>query len=194
MATISATTELQWRALLDALGALLGVADRRRWATARLDASVQHASLPVLHCFEAALRLCDDATVHVRAPLEAVRACLHWRRNSAYANADFLDGYGYCELLGPTGYARDASVAMGILLLAPRVTYPPHQHPARETYVVVAGRAQWCQGDEGWRVRSPGDRIEHASNEPHSMRTTDEPLLAAYLWHDHLDEPAHLTT
>ena len=192
--TTFSPAESQWRALLDALGELLGVGDRRRWATARLDRSVQHTSLPVLHYFEASLQLCDDATAHVRAPLEAVRTALHWRRNSAYANADFLDGYGYCELLGPAGHARDVSVAMGILLLAPRITYPPHAHHARETYVVVAGRAQWCQGDGSWRVRLPGDRIEHASSEPHAMRTTDEPLLAAYLWHDHLHEPACLTT
>ena len=138
------------------------------------------------------MQSCGGATAHLRAPLEAVRTSLHWRQNSAYANADFLDGYGYCELLGPTGHARDASVAMGILLLAPRVTYPLHAHPARETYAVVAGRAQWRRGDGGWRVRSPGDRIEHASNEPHAMRTTNEPLLAAYLWHDHLDRPARL--
>jgi len=140
------------------------------------------------------LRLCDDATVHLREPLDAMRTSLQWRRNSAYAHADFLDGYGYCELLGPTGHVREASVAMGLLLLAPGITYPAHAHPARETYAVVAGRAQWCQGDGGWRVRSPGDRIEHASNEPHAMRTVAEPLLAAYLWHDHLHEPARLTT
>jgi hypothetical protein len=28
--------------------------------------------------------------------------------------------------------------------------------------------------------------------EPHAMRTTDEPLLAAYLWQDHLKKPARL--
>jgi quercetin dioxygenase-like cupin family protein len=178
---------------MERLGALLGVADRWRWADARLDTSVQHAGLPVLHCFQAALDLCNGVTAHVRAPLEAVMTSLHWRRNSAYANADFLDGYGYCELLGPAGHMRDASVAMGILLLAPCVTYPPHAHPARETYVVIAGRARWRQGDGGWLMRQPGDRIEHAPNEPHAMRTTDEPLLAAYLWHDHLHEGARLT-
>jgi quercetin dioxygenase-like cupin family protein len=192
--TTSLAVEKQCRALLDGLGRLLGIADHRRWATARLDRSVQHTALPVLHCFEAALRLCDGATAHLRAPLAAVGASLHWRRNSAYANADFVDGYGYCELLGPTGHVRDARLALGLLLLAPGITYPWHAHPARETYAVVAGRAQWRQGDAPWRVRSPGDRIEHASNEPHAMRTIDQPLLAAYVWHDHLDLPARLTT
>lgn len=191
--TSVAATDSQWRVLLDALGELLSVAERGRWTATRLDASVQHTSLPVLHCFEAALRLCDGVTAHLRSPLEAVRPSLHWRRNASYGNAAFVDGYGYCELLGPAGHVRDASVAMGILLLAPRTTYPAHAHPARETYAVVAGRAQWRQGNAHWRVRSPGERIEHAPNEPHAMRTEEEPLLAAYVWHDHLHEGARLT-
>jgi hypothetical protein len=180
--------------LLDPLAALLGVGDRVRVVASRLDTSVQHRALPVSHWFERAIARCDGATAHLREPLVALQAALHWRQNPTYSNAEFLERYGYCELLGPAGHLHDASIALGLLLLAPRVTYPAHAHAARETYAVVAGRAQWQQGDRTWRERAPGARIEHAPYEPHAMRTADEPLLAAYLWHDHLNESARLTS
>ena len=191
--TRGSETEMQWRVLLERLGGLLGSVDSDRLSGARLDTSVQHATLPVSSCIDVALALCVGPTAHVRAPIEGVKSQLHWRRNAAYSNSEFLDGYGYCELIGPAGHVREAAFALGLLLLAPHVTYPEHAHPARETYVVVAGHAQWRQGDRVWRIRVPGERIEHAANEPHAMRTEAEPLLAAYLWHDHLHEGARLT-
>ena len=45
---------------------------------------------------------------------------------------------------------------------------------------------------EPWQERPPASVITHASMEPHAMRTGAEPLLAAYLWRDHLHEPARL--
>ena len=60
---------------------------------------------------------------------------------------------------------------MGLLLLGPHITYPEHAHPAAEIYAVVAGRAEWLQGDRIWRNRAPGELIRHASMEPHAMRT-----------------------
>ena len=42
------------------------------------------------------------------------------------------------------------------------------------------------------RALRVGELIRHATMEPHAMRTADEPLLAAYLWQDHLDDGARL--
>ena len=84
---------------------------------------------------------------------------LQWRQNPNYVGADFLDGYAYCELVGPRGHLQHADVALGLLLLGPRVTYPEHAHPAAEIYGVVAGRAEWLQGDRIWRRRTPGELI-----------------------------------
>jgi histidine ammonia-lyase len=184
-------TVTQWCELIARLATLLGRSVRVD--ATRLDRSVQQRTMPVEQFLGAAIALCDGATADLRAPLATLAPSLRWRQNPTYANADFLDGYGYCELLGPAGHLRDESMAIGLLLLAPRVTYPEHAHPATETYVVLGGRAEWRQGERDWRRRAPGERIEHASGEPHAMRTTAEPLLAAYLWHDHLHERAQLT-
>ncbi len=46
----------------------------------------------------------------------------------------------------------------------------------------LSGTAAWLQGDAVWRDRTPGTLIHHLSEEPHAMRTREEPLLAMYLW------------
>lgn len=164
-----------------------------RWRDqAQPDGDVGPRSQPVLRHLASALCLGDATTAPICALINQVNPILHWRRNSSYADADFLDGYAYCELVGPSGHQRDIEIALGLLLLAPHVTYPAHAHRAAEIYAVIAGRAQWQQGDRVWRSRAPADTIHHAAQEPHAMRTMHEPLLAVYLWQDHLDEPARL--
>jgi quercetin dioxygenase-like cupin family protein len=69
-----------------------------------------------------------------------------------------------------------------VLVLGPRVHYPAHHHAALELYVPLSGTARWQQGGGPYALRAPGSAIEHASNEPHAMRTDDEPLLALYCW------------
>ena len=147
---------------------------------------------PVVRHLLRALDLATAPTVAVCAQLSSLRGTLHWRQNSSYTDRDFLDRYAYCELLGPNGHWRHVDLALGLLLLGPGVTYPEHVHPAAETYVVLSGDGEWRQGHGQWRQHFPGDIIAHVSMEPHAMRTGSEPLLAAYLWRDHLHEPARL--
>ena len=47
--------------------------------------------------------------------------------------------------------------------------------------------------DEGWRAQRPGTVIHHPTHIPHAMRTSDEALLALYLWRsDNLRQKAQL--
>jgi hypothetical protein len=44
-----------------------------------------------------------------------------------------------------------------------------------------------------WPDRRPGAVIHHASDEPHSMQTAAEPLLAMYIWRsEQLNQKARL--
>jgi hypothetical protein len=181
-----------WADVVDRLAELLCARDVRARDDVDLDGVVLPQTLLVLRHLRAALALADAETAPICARLDAMRSRLYWRQNETYTGATFLDGYAYCELLGPNGMQRETDFALGLLLLAPRTTYPDHAHPAAEVYAVVAGRAEWRQGDAVWRERVPGERIRHASLESHAMRTRYEPLLAAYLWEDHLDEGARL--
>jgi hypothetical protein len=183
-----------WRALFEHLAELLGASGSRVRDSELVAGTLPTAVQPVLRYLPRALDLADAQTREVCALLMTLRGALHWRQNASYIDTEFLDRYAYCELLGPSGHWRHADLALGLLLLGPGVTYPEHIHPAAETYVVLSGDAEWRQGQGQWRQRRPGSVITHVSMEPHAMRTTLEPLLAAYLWQDHLHEPARLVS
>jgi quercetin dioxygenase-like cupin family protein len=127
--------------------------------------------------------------------LVGAAASLAWRRSysPAAVDAQFYENYGWTEFAGLNGPAPSNGLACGVLLLGPRVTYPPHRHEADEIYVPLAGTAAWEHGNDGWRERVPGSVIHHAPFVPHAMRTGEDPLLALYLWRsDNLAQQSRL--
>ncbi len=117
-----------------------------------------------------------------------------WRQNPTYTDESFLGRYAYCELLGPAGAVKHATVSIGLLYLAPGTLYPPHVHPAEEAYHLLAGVSEWQAGVEVLTRRGPGDRMEHPSGVPHMMCSGATPLLALYVWRGDLASPARLSS
>jgi Dimethlysulfonioproprionate lyase len=109
---------------------------------------------------------------------------LAWRQSytEREVGAAFLENYAWSELLRSASSGTGARISCGVVVLGPDTLYPPHRHEAEEIYLPLSGRAAWLKGDALWRERSPGTLIHHLSEEPHAMRTRDEPLLAMYLW------------
>jgi hypothetical protein len=154
------------------------------WPVASARRMVVPSALPVLRwlpdakadapavCLELVDELCRDAP------------SMAWRRTytTAEVSADFLENYGYSEIVGLTGALASQRIACGFLLLGPATFYPRHRHEAEEIYIPLAGTASWQDGDGLWRERLPGTVIHHASDEPHAMRTGARALLALYLW------------
>jgi quercetin dioxygenase-like cupin family protein len=75
-------------------------------------------------------------------------------------------------------------------LIAPETRYPPHAHPAIETYLVIAGTALWSLGTAPGAAQPPGALILHPSGEAHAMRTQAEPLLAIWSWRGDVTSPS----
>ena len=120
---------------------------------------------------------------------------LAWRQTYAVGELgrDFLDNYGWSEIIGATGPVASECLACGFLMLGPATHYPRHRHAAEEMYLPLRGTAHWQQGHAPWRELSPGTLIHHAGDEPHAMRTGADPLLALYLWRgSNLAEKARL--
>ncbi len=148
------------------------------------------ARLPVCRHWDAALALAEGETATaLAAALRPLAGALAWIQNPNYT----AENYGYADVVSPRGLVASDEIALGVLLLAPGLTYPPHAHPALEVYCVVGGDAEWRRGDGPWTRRSPGSLIHHAPGEVHATRTGRQPLLALYLWRGHLDTPAELT-
>jgi hypothetical protein len=141
-------------------------------------------SLPVLHWLPRIACAADACNAELIDALCRTAPLLEWRQTYAEkeVGVEFLQNYAWCELLGPKAPAPSPRIACGFLLLGPHTLYPPHRHAAEEIYLPLSGTAKWQQGDGNWRRRAPGALIHHLSEEPHSMRTADAPLLALYLW------------
>lgn len=99
----------------------------------------------------------------------------------------YRDHYSFAALACPIGQRAEPvfvidDVLVGLSIQAPHVDYPHHHHAPAELYAIISGTAQWQVGDQPWSTKRPGDLIVHRPNESHSMRTTDEPLLALAVW------------
>ena len=118
--------------------------------------------------------------------LAAKRHDLRW--GQTYTTADFgenfIDSYGWTELIGTRGHFVSEVVAAGFLILGPDITYPDHHHVAEELYLPLTGGTEWRKGEGAFIVREAGAIIHHPSDVSHAMRTGAEPLVAFYLWRD----------
>lgn len=122
-----------------------------------------------------------------RALALAVRAAAplaSWEQtySEAEVGRDFLNRYGYFELLGPTGHFHSRSLRGYIAYWGPGLDYGWHAHAAEELYLCLAGAAEFHAEGRAPRILRPGESLVHDANQPHAMRTTDSPILTWVLW------------
>lgn len=171
-------------------------------ATAWATAAMNPFGLPVCQFWAPALESADEqgplaGMVHA---LQALGPWLVWSQNPNYRRKppapDFLDRYGYAVIAGPAegppALIGHAALALGVLLLGPRMLYPEHHHPATELYVPL-NVGEWWRGTGPWRTEAPGIVIHHGPEVVHATRAGDAPLLAIYLWSGDLGTHARLT-
>lgn len=111
---------------------------------------------------------------------------LPWRQTAGYLDvlsADYLDNYGYVQLIGPPpSIIEHASVRVGIGLWGPDLDYPLHEHAAEELYHVLAGEPAFG-AEDGTRTQTrPGDAIHTPSRHRHAQRFGPTPTLLLYCW------------
>lgn len=111
----------------------------------------------------------------------------HYEARSA--DEDLAKRIAFAELIGPDGPLMAPDIRVGFTLMAPRTFYPLHAHPAVELYWVMSGHAEWTTPNRE-QITPPGRFVLHRSNEPHAMRTFDEPLLALWVWTGDIDTPS----
>ncbi|MEM8646438.1 MAG: dimethylsulfonioproprionate lyase family protein [Pseudomonadota bacterium] len=91
------------------------------------------------------------------------------------------------ELVGPGGHFPAEDVRVGLLVSDRQTDYPLSSHSGEETYIVLAGTAQWIVGDTPYTSKPPGAFIHHPAWTPHGRRTLDEPFVGAWRWSGDLD-------
>lgn len=138
---------------------------------------------PLTRHLAAALSLTAASAPVVAPTLVPIARLLPWRYGyRPRQDAPGLEeAMGWAEIVGPEAPFRSGEVCFGLTLIGPDTFYPPHRHPARELYHVLAGNAAWTAA--GVTVsRPPGAYILHTEDVIHAMGTAAEPLLAIYSW------------
>ena len=174
------------------LDAALGLVEDRTALAQSIAATTPRAPrlapkrLPACRHWEPALALSDRQSAAIAEALAPLGELFHWVQNPNYTDAamgdGYMDNYAYANLVGGRSLLGGGDYALGVLLLGPGLTYPPHGHPAEEIYYIVGGTAEWRRGDEPWTKPAPGSLIDHPPGLVHATRTGSEPLLALYFW------------
>jgi quercetin dioxygenase-like cupin family protein len=131
------------------------------------------------------------------AERRATKSYPSWLRgNAPNSKADDSSKYFYRQFIGPkkpgyeyiTSGMHAGNMQMGTLVLMPGVTYPAHNHPAREIYFIIEGEADWFVDDEKQHV-TPGSVIMHRPYAVHGWTVTSkEPLKGMWVWWAESDE------
>jgi hypothetical protein len=149
-----------------------------------------HASCPTPHQV-AGCRLLEElfGNIAAEAPpvaeLGAVLATLSprlvWyrRANADPAHQPFYDGHANATIAGTGGLEERADVWIGATLMAPRLTYPEHDHPPEEVYVALTP-GEWWNASMDWTSPGIGGLIYNPPAIRHTMRSGDKPFLAVW--------------
>ena len=129
-------------------------------------------------------RAVDQGLLERTAPLvRALRRVLdevEWEYGYERVPRGLTKKYGYAELMGPRGPVVSTRVILGVVLFAPRCTYPAHSHAGvSESYICLSGVIS--ESNSG--VYAPGSLLFNPPEATHRMTTGDfEPTLLAYAW------------
>ena len=107
-----------------------------------------------------------------------------WRQSYSEAEMgpDFMQRYGFIEVVGPGGAFQTHSMQAYLGYWGPDLLYDWHHHTAEELYLVVAGQGFFQADGLADQILRPGEIRIHKSNQDHAMRTADEPVIIYALW------------
>ena len=141
-------------------------------------------AVPAIPQIEALMAPASTITEPACAAVKAAARVAHWQQTytEAEVGRDFLNRYGWFELLGPTGHFLSDSVRAYIAYWGEGLHYPTHLHEAEELYYILAGAAEFHADGQPSELVMPEGTRHHASNQPHAMDTHAAPVLTLVLW------------
>lgn len=127
----------------------------------------------------------EGATHPAARAVRAAHSVLAWSATGIMDElipTEVSDLFAVVSLVGPAAPIPSETCRAGLFVQRSGAFYPPHAHSAEETYVMLAGTAEWQVDFGPWRRHGPGDMIHHPSEAPHATRTGTIPILAAWRW------------
>ncbi|MDG2259239.1 MAG: dimethylsulfonioproprionate lyase family protein [Paracoccaceae bacterium] len=95
---------------------------------------------------------------------------------------DFLNRYGYFELLGPTGHFYNDELRGYVGYWGEGLDYGWHNHEAEELYYCLAGEGLFKAEGEADHSLTASQTKYHSSFQKHAMSTSDKPFLCLAFW------------
>ena len=105
---------------------------------------------------------------------------------------DFLNKYGFFELIGPTGHFETSEMALYVNYLCENAYYPWHNHDAEELYFIVSGKAKFESKNQSTQILSSTKTRLHKSFEPHAITTNEEQVLSFVIWKNKFQDVSKL--
>lgn len=135
--------------------------------------------LPVCAHIAPALKIYGGA---LSTAFAAIAPQLSWKRRPSATPADqpFHDGHANAAIFGPGGLEDHPGLWIGATVMAPRVTYPDHDHPPAEIYLPLTP-GEWWNAEMDWTDPGPDGFIYNPPGIRHAMRAGPVPFLALWL-------------
>jgi quercetin dioxygenase-like cupin family protein len=123
---------------------------------------------------------CAEMRPDLAAAFQALEPQLSWQtRAMSNGSTGFAEGHASSRVLDPNGLEQRGGLVAGFSLVAPGITYPEHDHPPEEIYLVLSG-GEWWQEGGAWHAPGPGGIVHNPPGISHAMRGTSVPLLAIW--------------
>ena len=97
-------------------------------------------------------------------------------------NKNFLNNYGFFELIGPTGHFKTFEMALYVNYLDKKSFYPLHNHEAEELYFIISGEAKFENNNGDYEILTSNKTRFHKSFEPHAITTNNKQILSLVIW------------
>ena len=126
----------------------------------------------------------NSITSALRCAVRRAAPFAQWRQTYTEdeVGLDYLQRYGWFELLGPSGHFLSGDLRAYIGYWGAHLHYPWHVHAAEEVYFVLAGNALFESDGIPSETLTAGQSRLHVANQPHAITTKDSPLLVFALW------------
>ncbi|MEM7240465.1 MAG: dimethylsulfonioproprionate lyase family protein, partial [Pseudomonadota bacterium] len=122
-----------------------------------------------------------ESTESMIRAIESILPEISWLYGYEKVPRGLAKKYAYAEFTGPSGPVVSEEIILGMVLFAPKCTYPAHSHDGlTESYYTLSGSVS--ENDDG--VYAPGSLIFNPPGRMHRITVSDtEPALLAYAWH-----------
>ena len=142
------------------------------------------STLPVVQYMDRVSALAKKPEQRLIAAVNDCASSVKWAQTYTADDfgPEFINNYGHIELIGTRGHYVSDELACGFILFGPETLYPNHWHVAEEIYFPLTSGTLWSRDGGEFLPRQSGECIYHESNMHHAIQTSDQPILAAYVW------------